>query len=810
VLTPCLGRERVHLQLDSALESSRWVSVVGPPGAGKTLLVRHLAERRTPSTWVDALGLPLTEDVLAACLHGLGAEAGPGDHTCTALGRALDGSDTLLVVDGVGDVDGLGAAFQELIESTTGARLAITSRTMAGHPGERVVRVGPLPVPAPHEPLEGAAVELFMHRVEAAGGYPVDLAVHEPDVRRLLTATGGLPLLIEQMAVQIALVGMTNVMPTASLSEAVHASYELLDEDQQRCFRRMSQMFTPVSIEVLAEIVGVDRERAASLAGGLARRSLMEVLPGGRCDMPPPSRRHGTFHSASTDDASRARVGLIRWADGVAPRGFNEGAADAPWLGDLPVMRAAIAAACADPASRDEGYGLANRVFSSLYTAMRAREAVEILEGVLLSGDGPAVIGAQVARRAGIAASEVRGTYEGLWLLERADEHSRGATDPALERARTASIRAEMHLDAGALDRAEAEARRAIELDAEAAAAGQVVAQATRTLADILLSRGDLAPAQRAAHEILSAASRTVEPWIALSARTLLARVALEQGRTVEAASAARAALRSAQELAEDRTALLAEIVLRQVDPGSPASPIDRENLPWAVRLPMLAQDARDLFLAGDIPRAAGLAADVVVLADSCRLGRDAVDGRLTLAHALLSQDELDQAATTFLYALEQAAAMPMPLRMADAFDGLARVAERRDLRQSRRLAALARALRSPRYAVPWGIAALDRIEPARSLPDGWVLDGRATPEAVRATAAMFSEDPAPADSPIDLLTKAERTVAERVADGLTSRRIAEELFLSPRTVDAHLSHIYRKLDIGSRAKLAAMMADLR
>ena len=52
--------------------------------------------------------------------------------------------------------------------------------------------------------------------------------------------------------------------------------------------------------------------------------------------------------------------------------------------------------------------------------------------------------------------------------------------------------------------------------------------------------------------------------------------------------------------------------------------------------------------------------------------------------------------------------------------------------------------------------------------------------------------------------------MAERVADGLTSRQIAEELFLSPRTVDAHLSHIYRKLDIGSRARLAALVADRR
>ena len=52
--------------------------------------------------------------------------------------------------------------------------------------------------------------------------------------------------------------------------------------------------------------------------------------------------------------------------------------------------------------------------------------------------------------------------------------------------------------------------------------------------------------------------------------------------------------------------------------------------------------------------------------------------------------------------------------------------------------------------------------------------------------------------------------MADKIADGLTSRAIADELFISPRTVDAHLSHIYRKLDISTRAKLAAMVADDR
>jgi DNA-binding CsgD family transcriptional regulator len=62
--------------------------------------------------------------------------------------------------------------------------------------------------------------------------------------------------------------------------------------------------------------------------------------------------------------------------------------------------------------------------------------------------------------------------------------------------------------------------------------------------------------------------------------------------------------------------------------------------------------------------------------------------------------------------------------------------------------------------------------------------------------------------SPLALLTRTERTVAMLVAQGLTNRQIAEQLFVSPRTVDAHLAHIFRKLDISSRARLAALMVD--
>ena len=48
----------------------------------------------------------------------------------------------------------------------------------------------------------------------------------------------------------------------------------------------------------------------------------------------------------------------------------------------------------------------------------------------------------------------------------------------------------------------------------------------------------------------------------------------------------------------------------------------------------------------------------------------------------------------------------------------------------------------------------------------------------------------------------AERDVARLVCEGLANKEIAARLFVSPRTVQAHLTHIYTKLGIASRVQL--------
>ena len=53
-------------------------------------------------------------------------------------------------------------------------------------------------------------------------------------------------------------------------------------------------------------------------------------------------------------------------------------------------------------------------------------------------------------------------------------------------------------------------------------------------------------------------------------------------------------------------------------------------------------------------------------------------------------------------------------------------------------------------------------------------------------------------------LTPTERTVADLVTEGLSNPQIGERLYISHRTVQTHLAHIFAKLDIASRAQLAA------
>jgi DNA-binding CsgD family transcriptional regulator len=96
------------------------------------------------------------------------------------------------------------------------------------------------------------------------------------------------------------------------------------------------------------------------------------------------------------------------------------------------------------------------------------------------------------------------------------------------------------------------------------------------------------------------------------------------------------------------------------------------------------------------------------------------------------------------------------------------------------------------------------------------ILDGPEVAGALVRFAICAHEAPSPrrahSSKPLrpsfgwESLTEAEYSVTELVADGLTNREVAVGLFLSPHTVDSHLRHIFRKLDINSRVDLVRMV----
>ena len=57
-----------------------------------------------------------------------------------------------------------------------------------------------------------------------------------------------------------------------------------------------------------------------------------------------------------------------------------------------------------------------------------------------------------------------------------------------------------------------------------------------------------------------------------------------------------------------------------------------------------------------------------------------------------------------------------------------------------------------------------------------------------------------------DSLTASERRIAELASGGRSNRDIAQDLFVSPKTVENHLGRVYMKLGIKGRRELAAAL----
>ena len=93
--------------------------------------------------------------------------------------------------------------------------------------------------------------------------------------------------------------------------------------------------------------------------------------------------------------------------------------------------------------------------------------------------------------------------------------------------------------------------------------------------------------------------------------------------------------------------------------------------------------------------------------------------------------------------------------------------------------------------------AALEGFELLRAEP--WAERARAELRATGETARKRNP------GTVDQLTPQELRIARFVAEGLSNKEVAAQLFLSPRTIEHHLRHVFAKLGVTSRTQLARL-----
>lgn len=138
--------------------------------------------------------------------------------------------------------------------------------------------------------------------------------------------------------------------------------------------------------------------------------------------------------------------------------------------------------------------------------------------------------------------------------------------------------------------------------------------------------------------------------------------------------------------------------------------------------------------------------------------------------------------------------------RLRDAADLLATSSAR--LEHAKALLGLGTVIRQQRRPT-------DAREPLRAAYELATACG-SDPVAERARAELHATGARPRTTALSgtgALTPSERRVAGLAAEGRSNRDIAQELFVTQKTVEVHLSNAYRKLGIGSRRELASALA---
>jgi predicted ATPase/DNA-binding CsgD family transcriptional regulator len=761
-LSSFIGREREVAEVKRLITNNRLLTLTGSGGCGKTRLALAGASEvmggfEDGTRWVALASLSEPDLLPQAVATALGVRETPGRSLSEALVEHLETKNLLLVLDNCEHlIDACAALSDTLLHSCSDLSILATSREALGVAGERAWLVPSLSLPDPEHlpPVEELGryegVWLFVERAAAVASTFEITEQNAPAVVRVCGQLDGIPLAIELAAAKV------RVLSVQQIATRLDDSFRLLSTENRTAVPRHMTLRATIdwSHGLLSDEERTLFRRLSVFASGWTLEAAEEVCAGEGIEKDEVLDLLTHLVDKSlvlvTDQQQGGEEARYRLLETVRHYGTQtlKSSGEEPEIRRRHALFFAALGAQAEPA-----------LFGAEEGTWRGRLAVEHdnLRAALIWGEERDA--ELMLRLAGVLwRFWWAHLTEGRTWLERALVAGGEAPAPLRVKALgTASIVASMQ---GEIGRGEVLARKAIALAEHTGdGAGRVWGLMMLSFAD--RCRGDheaaLAHAEAAAAQASALDEDDLPPFLRAFILNRLGHEAYELGAWTRA------------------EAVLEEALERWRRLGNP----------WGIGV-VLGKLADVAQARGDDGRAAALYRESLDFWQG--QGSELITVEILTGLARLTAKNQPEEAVR-LFAATQAVQTKVGLTPAPALRA----------KNERALASARSALGEEAFAAAWAAG--------EELP----LQ-RAAAEAQSVTVDAGRPDQADPDhrhsGSIGELSRRELEVLGLVAEGLTNAQVAERLFLSPRTVNAHLTSIYQKLEVGSRSAAVRIAVD--